>query len=157
MMYRLRLFPRSDRFPLVGLLVLLALSSCGWPMDPIPTWRLRFEGTVRHSETAAPVPNTVVQFWFDTLAPGDGEPDAWGSTNADGSFRIEVRDRSLLPPAEFGVRLTPPPGSGSAPGSSEARTPRSSPPSRWGTTRPSTSPISACNLSHERFRSRRMT
>jgi hypothetical protein len=104
----------SARAALVGLATLV-LAGCVWPMDPVPEWDFSYQGTVRRSDTGAPVPDAQVQIWF--VHPNDWNsdaPSATGQTDVSGRFDIYKRERTRAQPANVTIRVTPPAGSGLA-------------------------------------------
>lgn len=93
---------------LFALLAPLVLASCVWPMDPVPTWDLRFQGTVTRSADAAPVAGAQVEVWLELPEEASGErPFAIGQTNASGQFVVRKELRSRIPPPWATLRVTP--------------------------------------------------
>ena len=98
----------TRRACLFALLAPLALASCVWPMDPVPTWDLRFQGTVTRSSDAAPVAGAQVEVWLDVPEEAKGtRPFATGATNAAGEFVVKKELRTRVPPHWATLRITP--------------------------------------------------
>src|SRR5688572_6257680 len=94
---------------LAVLAALLVLGGCVWPMDPVPEWDFIFQGTVRRSDSGAPVPGTQVQVRLSH--PNDPNPDALtlqGQTDASGRFDLRLHERARATPANATVTVTPP-------------------------------------------------
>jgi hypothetical protein len=105
--------PAPLRLPVLA--ALLVLGGCVWPMDPVPEWDFIFRGTVRRSDTGAPVPGAQVQVRL--AHPDDPNPDArtlQGQTDASGRFDLRRHERTRATPPNATVTVTPPAGSGLA-------------------------------------------
>lgn len=90
----------------------LLMSACVYPFESPPTYRMRFEGTVLHAGTSAPVANAEVLLWDNVYVEDIPPSPVWkrATTDATGRFMIRVT-REGREYSGGTVRILPPTGS----------------------------------------------